>query len=91
MDERPTYKKYLQLDKVLNSQELRSKVLDSPVHDEMLFIIIHQIYGVFRDGKPLSDFPLFVDSKKAWTALAKKAGYKLILTMGSEMDICLSF
>ena len=39
-------------------------------------LIIHQIYGVFRDGKPLSDFPLFVDSKKAWTALAKKAGYR---------------
>ena len=28
-------------------------------------LIIHQIYDVFRDGKPLSDFPLFVDSKKA--------------------------
>ena len=39
-------------------------------------LIIHQIYGVFRDGKPLSDFPLFVDSKKAWTALSKKAGYR---------------
>ena len=47
MDDRPTYKKYLQLDKVLNSQELRSKVLDSPVHDEMLFIIIHQIYELW--------------------------------------------
>ena len=42
-------------------------------------LVIHQIYGVFRDGKPLSDFPLFMDSKKAWTTLAKKNnyGYKL--------------
>jgi len=38
-------------------------------------LIIHQIYGVFRDGKPLSDFPLFMNSKKAWTDLAKKQGY----------------
>ena len=47
MDEKPTYKKYLQLDKVLNSQELRSKVLKNPVHDEMLFIIIHQVYELW--------------------------------------------
>ena len=39
-------------------------------------LIIHQIYGVFRDGKPLSDFPLFVDSKKAWMKVAKDAGYR---------------
>lgn len=39
-------------------------------------LIIHQIYGVFRDNKPLSDFPLFVDSKKAWMKVAKDAGYR---------------
>ena len=47
MDEKPTYKKYLQLDKVLNSQKLRSKVLENPIHDEMLFIIIHQVYELW--------------------------------------------
>ena len=39
-------------------------------------LIIHQIYGLFRDGKPLSDFKLFTDSKKAWKSLAKKNNYK---------------
>ncbi len=39
-------------------------------------LIIHQIYGVFRDNKPITDFPLFVDSKKAWMKVAKDAGYR---------------
>ena len=41
-DDKPSYKEYLQLNKILGSQNLRSEVLDKPIHDEMLFIIIHQ-------------------------------------------------
>jgi len=41
------YSKYLQLDKILSAQELRSKVLKDPVHDEMLFIITHQAYELW--------------------------------------------
>ncbi len=37
-----SYGRYLQLDKMLNAQELQSENAGSPVHDEHLFIIIHQ-------------------------------------------------
>ena len=42
------YETYLQLDKILNAQKLRSKDVGSkPAHDETLFIIIHQIYELW--------------------------------------------
>jgi tryptophan 2,3-dioxygenase len=42
------YQTYLQLDKILQAQELRSaEVLDGPAHDETLFIIIHQVYELW--------------------------------------------
>jgi hypothetical protein len=37
-----SYGEYLQLDKVLNAQDLQSEKMGRPVHDEHLFIIIHQ-------------------------------------------------
>ena len=46
-DDKPSYKEYLQLNKILGSQNLRSEVLDKPIHDEMLFIIIHQTYELW--------------------------------------------
>ena len=46
-DDKPSYKEYLQLNKILGSQKLKSEVLDRPVHDEMLFIIIHQTYELW--------------------------------------------
>jgi len=39
-----TYSSYLQLDKLLSTQHVRS---DPPEHDEMLFIIIHQTYELW--------------------------------------------
>jgi len=39
-----TYSSYLKLDELLNIQEPRS---DGPEHDEMLFIIIHQVYELW--------------------------------------------
>ena len=46
-NDKPTYEKYLQLNKILNSQKRRSDILKNSVHDEMLFIIIHQIYELW--------------------------------------------
>ena len=37
------YAQYLQLDQVLGAQQPRS---DGPEHDELLFIIIHQVYEI---------------------------------------------
>lgn len=41
------YHDYLQLDKVLGAQDLRSKKLGEPAHDEMLFIVTHQVYELW--------------------------------------------
>ena len=42
-----SYSKYLQLNQLLNSQNLKSIENQTPVHDEMLFIIIHQTYELW--------------------------------------------
>lgn len=60
------YQDYLQLDKVLGAQKLRSAESGEPAHDEMLFIIIHQVYELWfkqiihEVDAVMSDF----DSKK---------------------------
>ena len=42
------YRNYLGLDKILNAQELRSAQLEeNPAHEEMLFIIVHQVYELW--------------------------------------------
>ncbi len=42
------YHNYLQLDKILSAQTLRSAGLEeNPAHDEMLFIVIHQVYELW--------------------------------------------
>ena len=41
------YSDYLKLDDILNSQELKSAERGTPAHDEMLFIIIHQVYELW--------------------------------------------
>ncbi|NBB88777.1 MAG: hypothetical protein GVX96_03180, partial [Bacteroidetes bacterium] len=41
------YKEYLQLEKILNAQNLRSEEVGDPAHDEMLFIIVHQAYELW--------------------------------------------
>ena len=42
-----TYGKYLQLNKILDSQHLKSEENGNQIHDEMLFIIIHQAYELW--------------------------------------------
>ena len=41
------YHDYLQLDKILNAQSPESEKLHLPAHDEMLFIVIHQVYELW--------------------------------------------
>lgn len=41
------YQSYLQLDRLLNAQQLRSAELEQPAHEEMLFIIVHQVYELW--------------------------------------------
>lgn len=41
------YHAYLQLDKILGAQKLRSEVAGEPAHEEMLFIITHQAYELW--------------------------------------------
>ncbi len=42
------YHQYLELDKILDAQHLRSaEVEEKPAHDEMLFIIVHQVYELW--------------------------------------------
>ena len=46
------YKDYLGLNKILDSQNLISDEFDQHAHDEMLFIITHQVYELWF--KPVS-------------------------------------
>lgn len=41
------YADYLQLEKLLDGQHLESTKHGSPAHDEMLFIIVHQVYELW--------------------------------------------
>jgi len=41
------YQSYLGLEKILDAQHLRSAQLAEPAHDEMLFIITHQVYELW--------------------------------------------
>lgn len=41
------YHNYLELEKILSAQKLRSAMDGEPAHDEMLFIIIHQVYELW--------------------------------------------
>lgn len=41
------YADYIQLDKLLGSQQMQSALHGRPAHDEMLFIIVHQAYELW--------------------------------------------
>lgn len=73
------YRKYLELEKLLSAQQLRSEALgETPAHDEMLFIITHQSYEIWFKQiihETQSVINLFkqnlVDEKKIGTSLAR--------------------
>jgi len=41
------YNSYLNIDQILSAQHLRSEEVGTPAHEEMLFIIIHQVYELW--------------------------------------------
>ena len=41
------YHDYLKLDQLLDSQKRRSEEFKDPAHDEMLFIIVHQVFELW--------------------------------------------
>ncbi len=41
------YQKYLELEQLLSAQKMRSEALGEPAHEEMLFIIVHQVYELW--------------------------------------------
>ena len=41
------YGDYLQLDKILGAQDLQSEKYGDGAHEEMLFIIVHQVYELW--------------------------------------------
>lgn len=47
MSEPLYYGDYLNLDRLLSAQQLRSETGGGPVHDEMLFVIVHQAYELW--------------------------------------------
>ncbi len=46
-DDTLTYARHLQLDRLLSCQERQSEKHGRPAHDEMLFIIVHQVYELW--------------------------------------------
>ena len=47
MNKKLSYTEYLKLDQLLDLQLLKSTEAGKPVHDEMLFIVIHQAYELW--------------------------------------------
>ncbi len=41
------YQKYLKIEELLSAQVLRSEQLGEPAHEEMLFIVVHQVYELW--------------------------------------------
>src|SRR4051812_14245024 len=41
------YHDYLQIEKLLSCQKLESDAQGKPAHDEMLFIVVHQVYELW--------------------------------------------
>ncbi len=95
MSRSQTYSNYLHLDRLLELQTLKS---DGPEHDEMLFIIIHQVYELWfkqvlhevdylRDRMDSSDSPAVLATlKRVLTILKTLVGQIDILETMTPMD-----
>ncbi len=82
-----TYMTYLKVDELLALQQPRS---DGPEHDEMLFIVIHQVYELWFK-QILHEAALLqraLEGNDRWTALAALSRIRTILkTLVSQVDI----
>ena len=71
------YQKYLKLEEILSAQELRSEQLGKPAHEEMLFIIVHQVYElwfkqIIHEVKSVKE--LFADEEVVESSLGVAVG-----------------
>ena len=85
------YTGYLGLDKILNAQDLRSKDTETgPEHDEMLFIIIHQVFELWFK-QLLHEFDYCQEQLKAKelgsTLHVLKRVRNIIKVMVSQVDV----
>lgn len=72
------YSDYLELESILNSQHPKSQIYGSEAHDEMLFIIVHQVYElwfkqILHELDSVAEIfnSRFVDDKNISTAVAR--------------------
>jgi tryptophan 2,3-dioxygenase len=82
-----TYSNYLQLDKLLDLQQPRPGELE---HDEMLFIIIHQVYELwFKEVLHELDYLVLLlqTNKTAQAMHTLKRVLKIFKTLVSQLDI----
>lgn len=75
-----TYSNYLRLDELLNLQTLASATAGQEEHDEMLFIVIHQVYELWFK-QVLHETQLLVRSLEANERPMAFATFKRILTI----------
>ena len=82
-----TYSEYLELDKLLNAQRVRS---DPPEHDELLFIIIHQTYELWFKQllHELDEIKVLFSTNDLFGALHLFKRVRMILkTLVGQLDI----
>ncbi len=75
-----TYSSYLKIDELLDLQQPKSSGPDGPEHDELLFIIIHQVYELWfkQINHEVRLLQASLEDGDAATALA---GFKRVLTI----------
>lgn len=71
------YQKYLKIEQLLGAQDLRSEQLGEPAHEEMLFIIVHQVYElwfkqIIHELESVNEF--FADNEVIESSLAVAIG-----------------
>ena len=65
-------------------QGASSKVGSQPSDGELCVPFVHQIYGIYRDGKPMPS--LFVESERRWKQCAVNMGVPYHLWTADEVD-----
>ncbi len=82
-----TYGRYLKIDELLGLQECRS---DGPEHDEMLFIIIHQVYELwFKEVLHEADMLIAINEESRLDSGAHQLRriLKIVKTLEAQLDV----
>ena len=69
----PNYRNYLNLDALLNAQKLISEKRGKTAHDEMLFIITHQVYELWFKQILIEIDSIFEDLSSLTTFLSPRS------------------